>query len=90
MVNRSVSDDLDRGIPMIIEYKDRNAPKHPGPWYTFAYYTGQRVTLSEFQGDRGSLERKAAEYARAKRREVRLVMHDGRKDHVVAVFGHGK
>ena len=90
MVNRSVSNDLDRGFPMIVEYKDRGAPKAYGPWFTFTYYTGQRVTLSEFQGDMESLCAKAREYAREKRREIRIVKHDGRTDRVVAVFGNGK
>ena len=81
---------MDRGIPVIVEYRDRKAPKSPGPWYTFTYYTGQRVTLSEFQGDMDSLCGKAREFVREKRREIRIVRHDGRTDRVVAVFGNGR
>ena len=67
---------------MIIEYRDRNAPKAPGRWYTYTYDNGLRVTFSEYQGSLHDLEELGRKMSRKKKREVRMRVHDGRTDRI--------
>ena len=75
---------------MIIEFKDRNAPKNPGKWYTFNYDNGLRVTFSEFQGNVWEIEELGRKLSREKKREIRMRVHDENGlDRIHAIFRYG-
>ena len=72
---------------MIIEYRDPEAQKKPGRWFTFTYSNGIRATLAEYQSTRvEELEELGRELSRKKRREIRMRVHDGRSDRIHAIF----
>ena len=75
---------------MIIEFKDRAAPKNPGRWYTFNYDNGLRVTFSEYQGNLTELEDLGRRLSREKKREIRMRVHDDNGlDRIHAIFRYG-
>ena len=61
---------------MIIEFKNRDAPKNPGRWYTFTYDNGLRVTFAEYQGTLSEIEELGRQPSREKKREIRMRIHD--------------
>ena len=72
---------------MIIEFRDRNAQKRPGRWYTFTYDNGLRVTFSEYQGTLSEIEDLGRKLSRQKKREVRMRVHDANGlDRIHAIF----
>ena len=76
---------------MIIEFRDRNAPKNPGKWYTFTYDNGLRVTFSEYQGDLYEIEELGRNLSRQKKREIRMRVHDcNGLDRIHAIFRYGR
>lgn len=75
---------------MIIEYRDRNARKNPGCWYTYTYDNGIRVTLAEYQGDLTDLEDYGRELARLKCREIRMRVHTVDSDRLHSIYRSGR
>ncbi len=76
---------------MIVEFRDRAAPKRPGVWYTYTYDNGIRVTLTEYQGDVHELEELGRRMSSDKGREVRMRVHDDRgMNRIHAVFRMGR
>lgn len=61
---------------MIIEFRNRDAPKNPGRWYTFTYDNGLRVTFAEYQGTLSEIEELGRQLSREKKREIRMRVHD--------------
>ncbi len=75
---------------MIIEFKDRTAPKRPGRWYVFTYDNGLRVTFSEYQGNLTEIEELGRQLSREKRREIRMRVRDEYGlDRIHAIFRCG-
>ena len=75
---------------MITEYKNRDAPKAPGPWYTFTYDTGLRASRSDWQGDVSELEAVGRELSKLRGREIRLRIHTSKGDSLYAIFRKGR
>lgn len=72
---------------MITQYRNDNAPKAPGPWYTYTYDNGLRATLAEYQGDLNELEELGRRLSREKKREIRMRVHDRTgMDRIHAIF----
>ncbi len=72
---------------MITEFRNRDAPKGPGRWYTFTYDNGLRVTFAEYQGTLSEIEALGRELSRQKRREIRMRVHDSDGlDRIHAIF----
>lgn len=61
---------------MTIEFRNRDAPKNPGRWYTFTYDNGLRVTFAEYQGTLSEIEELGRQLSREKKREIRMRVHD--------------
>ena len=74
---------------MIVEYRNRNVRKAPGPWFTYTYENGIRVTLAEYQGSLHEIEDFGRSLSKKKGREVRVRIHQNGTDRLHAVFKGG-